>query len=159
MWKQLGQMQACMLQLKRAMPSCWNRKVRKINFTLTNKISNIECCLDIMAICFHNLYFWPNLMRKILVLANWHFKLNFFNFKGDQTFTWNETVQITTGSVTSKLHSTTLDKQCILIILYKHIISTTDRRHRQTLIQHMIQINSTITYKHINNYFPLQKSI
>lgn len=44
-------------------------------------------------------------------------------------------------------------------IMYKHIINTTDRQHRQTLIQHMIQINSTITYKHINNYFPLQKSI
>ena len=41
-------------------------------------------------------------------------------------------------------------------IMYKHIINTTDRQHRQTLIQHMIQINSTITYKHINNYFPLQ---
>ena len=44
-----------------------------------------------------------------------------------------------------------------IYLMYKHIINTTDRQHRQTLIQHMIQINSTITYKHINTIFSSTK--
>lgn len=55
-----------------------------------------------------------------------------------------------TASMINKPHSNNKDRNNFNLKYINTKLAPLDRRHRQTLIQFMIQVNSTITYKHIN---------